>query len=462
MLLSELYLINRYNKTVKHIDKTTIFDLNLIFQTLNMKKSKVHLLSLIIFIYCLITLNINAQEKIISDGDIWKYYDGAIAPPPNWYQSDEITKKWKSGKSSLGYGDKVITTNISFGNDPSNKHTTAYFSKSFDIEDPFKHLFYQINITKDDGIVLYLNGNEIFRNNMPEGEIKHKTRAASLIVNNPMEAYLHTIILPPEDLKVGINTISASVHQGKKTSEDLIFNLELIGNHNPALLPLLLKERSFKDLKLDLRLKEFAHKQELENKELEYRLLQQKASNTKTYLSILVLLLLISIAALSYLATKLVSKQKQENLAKKRLNEKDSEMMNASLNALNSKQFAKGLKKQLEEIVEIKQMPDLKKEIRKTIRHISYQVDSGEDWENLKRHFNVVHSGYLNKLKDQHPSLSDVELRHCIFIKLHMDTKEIASVLNIEPRSVLTSKYRIKKKLNLDENTDLKNYLLSV
>ncbi|WP_430811017.1 MULTISPECIES: helix-turn-helix transcriptional regulator [unclassified Carboxylicivirga] len=74
----------------------------------------------------------------------------------------------------------------------------------------------------------------------------------------------------------------------------------------------------------------------------------------------------------------------------------------------------------------------------------------------------MVHAGYLEKLKYLHPNLSDIELKHCIFIKLHMEAKEVASLLNVEPRSVATSKYRIKKKLQLTEAHDLKDYLLSV
>jgi DNA-binding CsgD family transcriptional regulator len=49
-----------------------------------------------------------------------------------------------------------------------------------------------------------------------------------------------------------------------------------------------------------------------------------------------------------------------------------------------------------------------------------------------------------------------------MFIKLHLQTKEIAKILLIDPRSVQTARYRIKKKMNLDEDIDLRAYLLKI
>lgn len=418
--------------------------------------------AVLFLLFGIIHAGAQGPTKIIASGDEWKYYDGEQPPPAGWEKGGTITDGWKSGKTNIGYGDKVINTTISYGSDPKKKHLAAYFSKSFIVDDPYEYLFYQLNIIKDDGIVLYLNGREVFRNNMPQGAITHHTRAASLIVNNPMEAYLHQVVLSPDDLETGHNTLAASVHQGKKTSEDLIFNLELIGDNNPAMLPLLHKERTIKELKIDLQLKDLAHKQELEKRDLQYAMLQQKKANVTRYLHLLVGLLLVCLVIVVYYVRQL-HKGKALLLSKETtIKDKDSEMMSTSLNALNGRYFLKGVKKQLEDCMDVEGSVYAKKVLRKIIRDINYNDNVGEDWENLQRHFNVVHSGYINKLKNLHPNLSDIELKHCIFIKLHMEAKEVAALLNVEPRSVATSKYRIKKKLKLPETVDLKGYLLSI
>ena len=95
-------------------------------------------------------------------------------------------------------------------------------------------------------------------------------------------------------------------------------------------------------------------------------------------------------------------------------------------------------------------------------KQIDYNIGHEDDWENLKKHFNAIHTGYFDQLIKLHPSLTEVELRHCIFIKLHMQTKEIAKILNIDPKSVQVSRYRIKKKMKLPEQVDLRDYLMKV
>ena len=89
-------------------------------------------------------------------------------------------------------------------------------------------------------------------------------------------------------------------------------------------------------------------------------------------------------------------------------------------------------------------------------------IEKDDEWKHLKKHFNTVYSGFYNVLTDLHPTLTEVELRHCMFIKLHMQTKEIARILHVDPRSVQASRYRIKKKMGLGEDTDLRNYIIHV
>lgn len=242
-----------------------------------------------------------AQQKIIEDGAIWKYYDKAEAPPIGWENSTEISAKWKTGPSGLGYGDSAVTTELNYGSNPKKKTIAYYFTKSFVINDPYKFILYELKVKKDDGIILYLNGKEILRKDMPFGDISHNTKATSLIVNGDMEAQLHKLILSPEDLNFGENIISASVHQGRESSTDLIFNLELIGNNDSEFLPLMLKERSIKNIELNAKVKELNYKLENEKKDLELNFAQQTKNSFKTALYIVGAILLLTVLGLASL-----------------------------------------------------------------------------------------------------------------------------------------------------------------
>lgn len=421
---------------------------------------------LIIFSYYFVSINCSySQENIIKTGDEWFFYDKAESPSENWYKDNVIDHRWSTGITPLGYGDSAIKTEISYGTDSINKIITSYFKKTFYLDDPFKFILYKLNIKKDDGIVVYLNNNEIARIDMPNGKINHNSLATGLIVKGEMEKVIHTIVLSPEDFITGKNTISASVHKATASSVDCIFNIELIGDNNPQLLPQLFKKSTLKNMRINSKVNELVSKLEIEKKDLQIELIEQKKSNLKTYLLITGFLFLTTLSVLVFFLFKKRKKEKKlfQNIydLKEKNKDKDRELMQTSINHYNNQQYLKELKKELEKNISL-DAKSMKNKIENIINKLDFNIDYSDSWDNLKYHFNAIHSGFFDKLTKLHPTLSDTEVRHCVFMKLHLQTKEIANILNIDPRSVQASRYRIKKKMNLNESDDLKEYLKSI
>lgn len=412
----------------------------------------------IFIISFVITFSVFGQTKIITTGDEWQYYDNESAPLESWKEYTSSTDHWKKGISPLGYGHNIVKTNISFGDNSKDKYITSYFKKTFVIRDPYDYFIYRLNVQRDDGIVVYLNGNEVMRDNMPEGVITHSSTASALIFSSSKEKKIHTLLLPPDSFINGVNTISASVHQARKTSSDCIFNLELVGDNRLEMIPLLLKQQTIKNLNLDIKLKNVNHNLELEKKIFQIKHLEESKSILKTSLLATSISLLLSIGGLLYLWVTFTSKEKK---LKESNQNKNQEMVNISLSLLNNQLFLKELKKDIESYFK-DDATIIKKNLKRTMTRIEYNLDHEHEWQNLKNYFNSVHTGYIDKLVKLHPSLTDIELRHCVFIKLHMQTKEIANVLHIDPKSVQASRYRLKKKMNLNESIHLKEYLLSI
>ena len=75
----------------------------------------------------------------------------------------------------LGYGDNDENTAVSYGDDASNKHITTYFRHTFTVDSIAEEGTVQVELKMDDGAVVYLNGTEVVRSNMPEGEILFDT-----------------------------------------------------------------------------------------------------------------------------------------------------------------------------------------------------------------------------------------------------------------------------------------------
>ncbi len=125
-----------------------------------------------------------------------------------------------------------------------------------------------------------------------------------------------------------------------------------------------------------------------------------------------------------------------------------------------------GNKATKEETVAIitKQRNDTVENTRKKIKEIIYDLSrysersTGEDF---RIYFEEVHPGYLKKLSHAYPHLSETDLRMCAYLFLGMSTKEIASLTFREVRSVESSRNRLRKKLNLPVEANLKDFLSS-
>lgn len=139
------------------------------------------------------------------------------------------------GPAQLGYGDGDEATVVYYGPDDENKFVTTYFRHWFYVGDPGSYPALNLRLLRDDGAVVYLNGTEIFRSNMPEGYIDYETYAASRL-NSPGETNLVSIFVNPGLLVTGFNLIAVEVHQFEPASPDLSFDLELaVSNVTQAL-----------------------------------------------------------------------------------------------------------------------------------------------------------------------------------------------------------------------------------
>ncbi|MEO6758783.1 MAG: hypothetical protein ABIO24_04955, partial [Saprospiraceae bacterium] len=81
------------------------------------------------------------------------------------------------------------------------------------------------------------------------------------------------------------------------------------------------------------------------------------------------------------------------------------------------------------------------------------------DWASFKIYFEKAHPGYLLRLRSNYPALSEGEERLFLFIKLNLTTKEAASILGISAESVKKARNRLRKKIELEEEVLLEEFI---
>ncbi|MFN3194296.1 MAG: serine protease [Aureliella sp.] len=158
----------------------------------------------------------------------WRHWNKGEHPPKTWNTVEFDDSAWGKGSAPLGYGVDGIATKIGFGEDGKNKPAAAFFRLTFDVNDPAAHPVWIGALRCDDGAAVYLNGKEIYRYNMPEGDLAKATFAAGTVSRFSKSNY-HTFYLDPVHLKAGQNVLAISVHQANAASSDLVMDFALKG-----------------------------------------------------------------------------------------------------------------------------------------------------------------------------------------------------------------------------------------
>ena len=169
-----------------------------------------------------------SNGNFIVAGSTWKYLDDGSNQGTAWRDISFDDASWASGNAQLGYGDGDEATVISYGSSSSNKYITYYFRQSFNVSDPSAFSALELQLLRDDGAVVYLNGTEVYRSNMPSGSISYTTQASSAIGGSAENTW-HTASVSAALLVTGTNVLAVEVHQSNKTSSDLSFDCSLTG-----------------------------------------------------------------------------------------------------------------------------------------------------------------------------------------------------------------------------------------
>jgi len=153
----------------------------------------------------------------------WKYFAGA--PPSDWKVNASGTV-WNTGPAALGFGSTGLGTNIDTFATTTDRPIAAYFNKTFQVADASRATQLVLSTVADDGVVVYVNGTEVGRSNMPTGTITPTTYAPSARNTTTANSSPVTITVPTSLLTNGTNTIAAETHVNYRGTRDASFDLK--------------------------------------------------------------------------------------------------------------------------------------------------------------------------------------------------------------------------------------------
>jgi lysophospholipase L1-like esterase len=164
---------------------------------------------------------------LVNGGAAWKYFDRGEDPGPGWAQPAFDDSGWSNGVARFGYGDAAVATTVSFGADAGAKHPTTCFRRAFVVPPSVAVTNLNLRLARADGAVVWLNGQEVFRVNLPGGPMAFTNLALSRMTGYSAHVFQPNN-LSGTGLVVGTNLLAVEVHLSSPTNATLGFDLELI------------------------------------------------------------------------------------------------------------------------------------------------------------------------------------------------------------------------------------------
>lgn len=176
--------------------------------------------------------NVTVGGGLIQAGAVWSYKDDGSDQGTAWRAVAFNDASWLSGPAQLGYGDGDEATLVGYGPDAANKFVTTYFRRKFFVANPAAYTNLLVRLKRDDGAIVYLNNAEIFRSNMPTGQVASTNFAFGAAADDGTNFFPKSV--NPALLVAGNNVVAVEMHQSDRTSSDVSFDFELIANYAPA------------------------------------------------------------------------------------------------------------------------------------------------------------------------------------------------------------------------------------
>lgn len=138
---------------------------------------------------------------------------------------------------------------------------------------------------------------------------------------------------------------------------------------------------------------------------------------------------------------------------------KNDQLTTITMNLMNKSEFIQEVRDKIEASIN---EGVSKRDLNRILKTIDENITEGDSWDQFAYHFDQVHGGYLQKLAKSNIKLSPREIKLAAFLRMNMSSKEISNLMNITVRGVELARYRLRKKLKLNRDQNLVEYLIDL
>jgi DNA-binding CsgD family transcriptional regulator len=142
---------------------------------------------------------------------------------------------------------------------------------------------------------------------------------------------------------------------------------------------------------------------------------------------------------------------------------KSSELADSTMNLVRKNDLLQLLDENIQQLGESVRRDESKLKLLKRINDIRHDIQANlnddANWGKFEENFNLVYDNFMQKLSAQFPDLKKNDRKLCAYLRMGLSSKEMASLMNTSVRSIETARYRLRKKLNLDNGANLTDFI---
>ncbi len=139
---------------------------------------------------------------------------------------------------------------------------------------------------------------------------------------------------------------------------------------------------------------------------------------------------------------------------------KNQALTSSAMNLIQKNQLLGQIKNTLKSMSDEAQDKAAFSKLQRIVKSIDRDLSASEEWEQFEKHFDQVHGQFITRLKKQYPDLTPQELKFSAYLRMNLNTKEMANLLGISVRGVEIGRYRVRKKLSLERKDNLSDFIL--
>ena len=264
------------------------------------------------------------------------------------------------------------------------------------------------------------------------------------------------------------------IYECRYINESLKVIYESLGNYQKAYHYQKLYQQyndSIFNIERNNKISSLMEKYKAKEKELKIEGLENRARISRYIIIISILISILFIFILLYIYRSLSNKNKLLNLEREKevlvkqkmelkLDKKYREILTQSIQISNQKKLFTDINTKLKDSLKLIDHGKFKTSIKKLCSELDSSIALQDDWEQIKLHFEKVHPDFFNNLKQNYPILTVNDLKLCAYTKLKFNKKDIGRLLNITSGSVHIARYRLKKKMQVQEGVDFDSFVL--